>query len=330
MLFATSGVLARYSYQTGLSPQQITALRFFGTFAVVAITLVVSGRHRFVSRRPLVYVQGVLFAVSNYLYLFAVSELSAGLATVIFFAYPALVALLAVPVYRERLGARTVAAIVLALAGIVLISGVLSAGTGRLFPIGLVFAVTGMIGIGLYALLGQKAVQHDHPLTITSTVTLISSIIAVAVFPTALSALTVMSGQQWLFAGAIAVFSAALPVVMQRAAIQRIGASKASLIGVLETPVALLFAYLALGEILTSNQVIGSVLVVASVLAITVPELAGFRSAGGRREARGFGRRRCNRGRPGGEPGLRRKTSRAGRGVWRWPRGPWFRRGRRP
>jgi drug/metabolite transporter (DMT)-like permease len=217
-----------------------------------------------------VYVQGVLFAVANYLYMFAVNELSAGLATVIFFAYPAVVAFLAVPMYRERLGARTVTAMVLALSGIVLISGILSAGVGQLSPLGLGYAVAGMIGIGLYALLGQKTVDGDHPLTITATVTLVSSLIAVVAFPAALPALAVMSGQQWALAGAIAVFSAALPVMMQLAAIRRIGATKASLISILETPVALLFAYIALAETLTGNQILGSALVVSSVLFITV------------------------------------------------------------
>jgi drug/metabolite transporter (DMT)-like permease len=269
VLFATSGVLARYSYGTGLSPQQVTALRFFGTFAIVAVALAVT-QHRFLSRQPLVYMQGVLFAAANYLYMFAVNELSAGLATVIFFAYPAVVAVLAVPMYRERLTRRTVIAIVLALGGIVLISGILTGGVGQLSPLGLVYAIAGMIGIGVYALLGQKTVAGDHPLTITATVTLISSLIAVVAFPTALPALGVMSAQQWVLAGAIAVFSAALPVMMQLAAIRRIGATKASLIGILETPVALLFAYLALGETLTGNQVLGSALVVASVLVITV------------------------------------------------------------
>ena len=270
VLFATSGVLARYSYGTGLSPEQVTALRFFGTFAIVAVALAVARRHRFLSRQPVVYVQGVLFAVANYLYMFAVNELSAGLATVIFFAYPAVVAFLAVPMYRERLGARTVTAMVLALSGIVLISGILSAGVGQLSPLGLGYAVAGMIGIGLYALLGQKTVDADHPLTITATVTLVSSLIAVVAFPAALPALAVMSGQQWALAGAIAVFSAALPVMMQLAAIRRIGATKASLISILETPVALLFAYIALAETLTGNQILGSALVVSSVLFITV------------------------------------------------------------
>lgn len=270
VLFATSGVLARFSYGTGLTPEQVTAVRFFGTFAIVAIALAASRKHRFLSRQPLVYVQGALFAAANYLYMFAVNELSAGLATVIFFAYPAVVAFLAIPVFHERLTARTLTAIVLALGGIVLISGVLSSGVGRLSPLGLTYAVAGMIGIGLYALLGQKTVDGDHPLTITSTVTLMSSVIAVVAFPAALPALSAMSGLQWALAGTIAIFSAALPVVMQLAAIRRIGATRASLIGILETPVALLFAYLALGEVLTGNQVLGSALVIASVLAITI------------------------------------------------------------
>ena len=270
VLFATAGVLARFSYGTGLTPEQVTAVRFFGTFTIVAIALAVARKHRFLSRQPLVYVQGALFAAANYLYMFAVNELSAGLATVIFFAYPAVVAFLAVPVFRERLTARTLTAIVLALGGIVLISGVLSSGVGRLSPLGLTYAVAGMIGIGVYALLGQKTVDGDHPLTITSTVTLMSSVIAIVAFPSALPALGAMSGLQWALAGAIAIFSAALPVVMQLAAIRRIGATRASLIGILETPVALLFAYLALGEVLTGNQILGSALVVASVLAITI------------------------------------------------------------
>ena len=48
-------------------------------------------------------------------------------------------------------------------------------------------------------------------------------------------------------------------------------APKASLISTSETPFSLLFAYLILGEVLTISQGIGCALIVASILAATMP-----------------------------------------------------------
>lgn len=270
--FATSGVIARYSYGTGLTPEQVTLVRFLGTASVAIGVLFFSGQaSQVVSRQPLVYLQGVLFAVSNYLFLVAVAELSAGLATVIFFAGPAVIALLAVPVYRERLTARTTASVVLTLAGILLISGIWTSGVDALSPVGLAYAVTGMLGMAVYALLGQRTLKAEGPMTVTATVALLSSVFALVAFPAQIPALAHLTGEQWGLAAAIAVVTAALPIIFQLAAIARIGATRASLISVVEAPIALVIAFIALGEVLTGNQVLGSLLIVASVLTITIP-----------------------------------------------------------
>lgn len=274
ILYAGMGVIGKFLYGTGLNPEQVTSIRFIGAVVIVGAVLLVR-RKPFLSRSPLVYAQALFFAASAYLYLVAVDHLTAGLGTVIFYTYPAIVALMAVFALRERLTARTVAALVLAMAGIVLISGILAPQELRLSALGIVLAVAASVAFAIYMIIGQKTVAKDEQLTLTFTMSAVSALLCVVLFPTQLPPLLHMTPLQWGMGFAIALLCTVLPVFLLLAAIKRIGSTKASLISILETPFSLLLAFAVLGETLTGMQGAGCLLVVASIVVTTLPARSG-------------------------------------------------------
>lgn len=271
ILYACMGVMGKYLYGTGLTPEQVTMLRFFGSAAIVAVMIAALRRGPFLSRKPVVYAQALFFAGGAYFYMLSVDELTAGLATVIFYSYPAVVAVLSVVVLHERLSARTVVSLVLAMVGVVLISGLAAPGELRLSPLGIAYGVAACVSFGVYVVLGQKTADKEGQLTLTFTMSAVGSAVMLALFPGQTAFLLHMTALQWALGLSIALFCTVLPVLLLLAAIKRIGAQKASLVSILETPFSLLFAFLVLGETLTGVQGAGSALVVASIVLATLP-----------------------------------------------------------
>lgn len=73
----------------------------------------------------------------------------------------------------------------------------------------------------------------------------------------------------YIYAGAMALFSTVLPVFWQTAAIQRIGAARAVLIGTLGPIMTIALGSLLLSEPVSSIQLVGAGFVVAGVLLVT-------------------------------------------------------------
>lgn len=269
--YAGMGVISKYLYNTGLNPEQVTGIRYFGAVIIVAIMILATKRRPILSRRPVVYVQASLFVLSAYLYLVAVDMLTAGLATVIFYSFPAVVTILSVFALHEPLTLRAVIALVLAMSGIVLISGVISPDAIQLSPMGIFLAIVACVAFAIYTVIGQKTVKSDGQLTLTFTMCAAGAVAVLVLFPSDMPALLHMTPEQWAWSFAVSFFCTVLPVLLLLAAIKRIGATKSALISTSETPFSLLFAFLLLGETLTWMQAVGTVLVVASIVVTTVP-----------------------------------------------------------
>lgn len=279
VLYACMGIIGKYLYGTGLTPEQVMVLRFVATFAILGVFLAIWRKQRLFSRNPLVYVQGAFFMGSALLYFLAVDEVSAGLATALLYAYPAVVALLSTIVFRERLTTRTAAAVALALGGIFAISGIVGSAGGAISTAGILYGVGSCIAFAIYTVIGQKVIAKDKPLTITFSLTVVSLVMLVFMFPATFPDLLSFTPLQLGLGAAMAVFTTILPVVALLAAIKIIGATKAALISIAETPISLLLAYLMFGETLTALQGIGCALIVASIFVVTMPARKGKRSS---------------------------------------------------
>lgn len=276
ILYSTMGVACKFLYGTGLSTGQVVSLRYFGTVLVLGLFLLLWRKYPLFSRRPIVYVQGFFFVLCTILYYLSVRELTANVATVLFYAYPPMVALMAAVVFKERPSARTIVALAVSMLGIVLLSGVVAGIVGSedlvFSPLGVAYGIGSCVAFAIYNIIGQMAVgKKDGPLTMTFSMCVVGIVMCVIAYPGDIPTLINITPTQIGVALFMVVFNTIIPVVMLLEAIKRIGATMTSLIGISETPFAVLFAFVILGETLTGMQVAGSILVVLSILMVTLP-----------------------------------------------------------
>lgn len=266
MFYSTLGILGKYIYNTGIEMSMVTLLRFFATAVLLGLFLLISRKEPFLTFSRPVFFQGIFFVATAIFFFLAVQYLSAGIATVIFFAHPALVAVLAVIFYHEKISTAQIIGLILALLGLFFISGLYFEENMTLSPLGLFLAILSAVGYGIYVLLGQKAVKTDGVWTITFTVALMGLVILIILFPRNLPALLSITPYQ-LFLGLVMAFLCTiLPMVLLLKGVQKIGSSIGSLISIIEIPFVLVLAYLMLGEILTSMQFAGTILIVISTI----------------------------------------------------------------
>ena len=294
VLYSMMGIFGKLLYETGLSAQETVLLRYLATTVILGVMLLVWRKHRLVSREPMVYVQAVFFFVSTLFYFLAVERLSAGIATVIFYLYPVLVALLSLVVLHERFSAPTAVALGFAVGGLLLVSGVAESEV-VLDALGIVYGAISCVAFAVYTVLVQKAGRAEDPFTLTFTISWTNLVAAALIFAPSVPTMLRLDGAQLGLGSLLAVLCTIAPMLLYIVAIKRIGGTRTALIGISQTPFSLLFAYLILGEQLTVLQGAGAALIVVGVAIVTAAPAKGADEpeAPGGREAQGAGPRRA-------------------------------------
>lgn len=276
VLYSTMGIFGKVMYATGLAADQVVLLRYAAATVLLGAFLLIWRRQPLVARDRGVYLQALLAFASSASYFFAVERMNAGVTTVLFYTYPAVVAVASALLFRERITPATVAAMILALAGLLLVSGI-TEGAVALDPLGLGLAVASCLFFAAYTLLINKTSRTDGPLTITFTLSWVGLLGACVLFAPAVPTLATLSAPQVGLACGLALACTLLPIPLYIEAVKRIGATRTSLLGISETPSSLLLAFVILGETLTAAQGTGSLLIVASIAVTTAAPLLGKR-----------------------------------------------------
>lgn len=224
---------------------------------------------------------GLAYYLFNYLDFLGLQYISAGLERLIQFLYPTLTVILAALLYRRAIPRTVVAAILLSYAGIALVfvhdvqvgQGALALGSALVFASALFYAIY-LVGAG-------HSVARMGTLRFTAYAMILASAMSLGQFA-ATHPLAVLA-QPWpvyRLAILMAIFSTVLPVFLLTAGIRLVGSGNASLIGSIGPVFTLYLAHVYLGEEVSVLQVVGSLLVLVGVVAV---------SLNSRGEARGEG-----------------------------------------
>lgn len=269
VLYSMLGIFGKLIYATGLDAQQAVILRFFAATVILGAFMLVWRKQPLISKQPSVYLQAVFFYLSSLFYFFAVESLTAGMTTVIFYTYPAVVAVASIFVFKEHFSASVAIALVLAIGGLVLVSGI-NAGEVMLDPLGILFGIISCLAFAIYTILIQKTGRTEGPLTVTFTLSWTSLLASCIAFAPSIPSMFPLDFTQIALGATMAILCTILPIFIYIEAVKRIGGTKSSLIGISETPFSLLIAFIVLGETLTLSQGIGSCLIIASIAVVTI------------------------------------------------------------
>jgi drug/metabolite transporter (DMT)-like permease len=281
-LWATNGTVAKVILQSGdLSSQRLAEVRSTGAFVglAVAVALVRPTRLR-VTRAELPFLAafGVLgLALVQWTYFAAIERLEIGIALLIQYTAPLMIALWARFAMGEHVRARVWVALALALFGLGL---VVDFWRGlSLDGVGVLFAVGAAGSFALYILLAERGVGTRDPVSLLCLGMLFSTVFWSIVqpwwsFPTGifrddvslLGNLAEYSLPVWLLMAWVVVLGTIVPFALLVGALRHLSATRVGIAAMFEPVAATIVAYLWLDEALSGLQLIGGGIVLTGIL----------------------------------------------------------------
>lgn len=259
-------VLIKLALEAGVRPLPLVAWRF--GIASLAIWLLLGLRRRPLPSRsslPRLLWLAALYSLDALLFTLALQWVTASTATLVFYAYPVVVVLLAAAFLGEGLGRRRLAATGLATLGCVLTAGGALRG-GSYF--GILLVLLSMAALSAYIVTGRRILDREP--AHGSAAVIITACAAI------LFAVAIVAGEVRLGGGApglaaivvLATVSTAIPITLFVVGIQRVDAGRAAIYSTLEPVVTVLTAAVVLEERIGTLQIFGGLLILSAVLGL--------------------------------------------------------------
>ncbi|MEU6644849.1 EamA family transporter [Saccharomonospora sp. NPDC046836] len=284
LFFGSSGAIGKPAMVAGLDPDEVAAARI-GISALVLVTVIAlvrpgllrvpRGQWKLLIGYGLLGVAGV-----QLLYFVAASRIPIGVAILLEFTSPVLVALWVRFVRRVRLPWAMWLGIALALVGLGMVARV---GEGlRLDTIGLLAGVGAALCSAAYFLLGEHGVANHHPLGMVTWGMIVGAAALFVVAPPWTLPAEVLTSQAefgpwrppvWLLLVVVALLSTVLAYLAGITALRHLPAAAASVLALVEPLVATAAAWILLGEALTTVQLLGAGVLLggAVIVQLTAP-----------------------------------------------------------
>lgn len=279
-LFSVNGTVSKIVLEAGISSLRLVELRSAGA-ALCLMALAAATRPATLRATPrelgfmAIYgVTGIAFV--QWLYFVAIGRLPVGIALLLEYTAPLLVALWVYFVRGQPLRKRVWAALALCLVGLSLVA---DAWTGfALDELGVLAGLGAAVALATYYLLGERGVGRRDPLSLCAWTFTFAGLLWSVVQPwwtlpvDLLAAEVALPGPfsgafapVWLLTVWIVLLGTVAPFLLVLAAIKQLGATRVGLIGMLEPVGGGLVAWVVLGEALNGAQVLGAAVVLVGI-----------------------------------------------------------------
>lgn len=282
-LFAINGTVSKSILLSGIDSARLSQLRVTAALLIVAVVLVFTNRRGFRVTRaeiPALIAYGVLgIAMTQFLFFMALERMEVGIALLIEFTAPIMVALWFRFGLREPTRRTVWLALILALVGLAMVAQVWQGFT--LNPVGVASAFGAAVALAIYYLLGDRQVRapfHRDPVSLTMWGFAAASAFWAIAQPWWSFPWESLSGVGYPLSESgpavpltflalwMVVLGTAMPFWLVVAALRHIRASQASVVGMTEPLLAILVAWVALGEVMTPVQIMGGIVVLIGVV----------------------------------------------------------------
>jgi drug/metabolite transporter (DMT)-like permease len=280
-LFGLNGAVSKVVLTSSLGSLRLTEARCLGTFLGLGVLAAAVDRSSFRLRagewRQLAVFGVVGVAAVQLFYFLAIDRLPLGIALVIQYLGPLLVAVWARTVGHEHIRRRIWAALALALAGLVLMVEIWQG--SRLSGLGIGFALLSAAAYAAYLLLAERRVAERDPTSLLAWGFLFASVFwAIAQpwwsFPASTAERTVsLEGHlaawhlpAWALVLWVIVLGTIVPFSLVVGALRHVSATRVGIVAMLEPVVATIVGWIWLQETLTAVQLVGAGVVLCGIL----------------------------------------------------------------
>lgn len=256
-------------YKAGMDPDSVLFFRYLFAIPVLGIMIKARGRNFRLQRKEILplMIMGILVACSSLALFQSYNYMGAGIASTLLFVYPIMVALIMAFAFKEKLTLQTMLCILLALAGIGLLY---KSGDGTTLSLtGVVLVMVSALSYAIYIVGVNRPMLRDiATLKLTFYVLLFGMILFLVRVDFGKSLHMVDTWYLWGNLLALAVFPTAISFLCTTQAIQYIGATLTAILGALEPLTAVFFGVVVFGESLTMRVGCGILLIVFAVTII--------------------------------------------------------------
>lgn len=256
-------------YEAGMNPDSVLFFRYLFAIPVLGIMLKARGRSFKLKKQeilPLI-IMGLLVALSSLTLFQSYNYMEAGIASTLLFVYPIMVALIMAILFKEKLTIQTILCIMLALGGIGLLY---KGGDGNTLNLtGIMLVMVSALSYAIYIVSVNRPKLKD--------IATLKLTFYVLLFGLSLFFVRVDFGQSlhvvdtWYLWGnlvALAIFPTAISFLCTTQAIQYIGSTPTAIHGALEPLTAVFFGVTVFGESLTLRLSCGILMIILAVTLI--------------------------------------------------------------
>jgi drug/metabolite transporter (DMT)-like permease len=216
-------------------------------------------------RRGWVMLMGVLMAPSAVAAFYGLTMIPVGTYVVVFYTYPAMVAVIAA-LMGERLSLWGYIALALTMLGVAVTAGNISLGGSDQALIGVLLALANALFVAIYYIASGRVLRGTTTFARAAFYTALGAFTSLALVSLFTGLSTPPTFETWLWLLMLALVSTVLPIFTLNAGIQRLGASRAAIVGTVEPLISAGVAFLALGQPLTPEILLGGAIIVCSVI----------------------------------------------------------------
>ena len=237
-------------YNDGMNPESVLFFRYLFAIPILAIMIRARGRSFKVNRKETLTL--------------IVMFMEAGIASTILFVYPIMVAVIMALVFKEKISLQTALCMALALGGIALLYKGPDGATLSL--IGTVLALASALTYAIYIVgINQTTLKNTATLTVTFYVLVFGVSLFIIRLLTGVELTTPSHWYMWANILALSIFPTAISFLCTTSAIQYIGSTPTAILGALEPVTAIFFGITVFGERMTAREGLGIVMILIAV-----------------------------------------------------------------
>jgi drug/metabolite transporter (DMT)-like permease len=278
MLFAAKGIFGKLLYQRGVGFELLVTVRALIAMPLFGwIALRAGGGSPATRARPGAVLAAVVAGIVCYYVgalvdFWALVLIDASIERVLLFSYPAMVVAMGAVLERRAPDPRVVWAMLLTYVGIFFAMGGLDVAELRANLFGAALVLIAALTTAVYFLIGARYTRELGS-TRFAAIAMISAAVLLSIHFAlfrSVDEVRVLAGHDWMLLAILGIACMFVPGLLQAEGMRRVGASRAAIGSTIGPPTTIVLAAVFFGERLTAWQLLGSAMIVASVLALAV------------------------------------------------------------
>lgn len=293
-LWGTMGLFVRNLSVDGLTSVEISTIRPIISTILMCVFLLIKNKSLDKNREQSLFEirmkdmwvfvgTGVIsLTFFNICYFTTITRTSMAIAAILMYTSPVFIVIFSFFLFKEKIFPVKIIALFVALAGIVLVTGVFSSGDSQISVITLLIGLGSGIGYALYSIFGRFAIKKEYSSETITFYTFLFAAVGMILYNMILGGIAgdifgnfvtlydkIANGRTMtdilLFAGQ-AVIATVLPYLLYTKGLENIENGKAGIMASVEPVVAALIGMLVYGEVLSATGYMGVFLVLAAIV----------------------------------------------------------------